>query len=149
MTPMTTNTGYWREDAAVPPENTCNACGPAIQDTLYATWSGLGGDLAWGNQKLACAWVSGCNWLYVDGDQQAKTWWEHYPAAGKPVWQADVKEVSLGGACKVHFYDDNLTSCDPYDTYDTLVGCFDSDCPNPVPDTCDNSVGAAVTVSSS
>jgi len=117
------------------PDNTCNACDPAIPDTLYATWSSLAGDWAAANGKTALTWVSTCVWQAVVGSVTVSVW--YYGGT----WGAD---VSTGGFCTLR-RDGPNTACAPEGTYSSEIDCSDVACTDH--DSCEDSSGATCVVS--
>ncbi len=117
--------------------NDCNECDPPIPDTLYVTWSGLGGALSGANGKTELTWLSGCLWVKTVGGLNIYITWTG------AVWYAYVVVEALA-SCWLYYEatPPNTDSCDPRDTYDSRVGCSDGDCSG----MCAASIGAVAVV---
>jgi len=116
--------------------NTCNTCDPPIPDTLYVTFSGLGGDFAtYNNNTYTLTWSSGCEWTGSPGGG----------ATLSLTWVTSAWDIQLGIDIDCYFdMDGPTTSCNPAGGY-TLDGCGAGDCVST--SSCTSSTGATATVS--
>ena len=126
------------------PANDCNSCDPAIPDTLYVTYAGLGGDLAAYNGKHTIAWTSTCAWTKIISASPS-IYTQLYDFGSH--WRI---MLSLYGTGNIWWDDDGNQPCAPRSATFTLTDCVASagggwnD-----PDTCTTSASATAVVSTS
>ena len=133
------------EHTWVPGQNTCNACSPALPDTMYVTGSGFAGNFAracWGdsafNGTMQVDWRFGCDWAWGCPGRQA--WIElDWNKFGTAKWG-----ITLGQkiGCSIKF-EGPATPCDPFGLY-TYYGCVGWACS--MGDSCVDSEDASVSV---
>ena len=125
------------------PDNSCNSCVPSIPDTLYVTFSGLGGDLAVHNGKKELSWAMGCSWVWFDGARMKMLLeWDRY--VSPDVWYIYCNEWSIADTTCIKEWTLSEPVCNPTGNYVEFV-CADTDCSDP--NTCNDSAGATCVVS--
>lgn len=132
------------------PENECNPCWPAIQDTLYVTLANQVGDLAAYNGKHEVTWRTGCVWYVCYGeegfmaDESVVLYWRVDPTHIWQVYCVHKNPPGPGGDCIKGWRGQDGQACDPDGAYAedscNAAGCDD-------PDTCTGSAGATCVVS--
>jgi hypothetical protein len=137
------------EELAPPAQNTCHDCDPPIPDTLYVTFTGLGGDLSAYNGTHELTWDHDCIWIkYFPDSSFINLYWATF-------WIADNWYVCLlinpgFTECQKDWGIDRLqvpgNPCDPRGSYAEM------DCSHPfagddLNQTCEKSIGATCTVS--
>lgn len=130
-------TGHMVYDCGV--QNACNACDPPIPDTLYVTFSGLGGSFASWNGKHALDWSTGCAW-YGSGNGPP----DLIHSAG--IWTVNCYG-GPGASCYKTWTKADAGGCTPEGGSYAESGCLSGGCPDVT--SCANSAGATCVVSTS
>lgn len=131
-----------------PPVNTCNSCSPPIPDTLYVSFTDVGGTFAAYNGKHTIAWVSGCAWRKLLG-----TWGvielmydeggHSYGGPPGTYWYCLLWNKSIFAPCMIVFCG-STGACSVTASY-TQCHCYDGYCADTA--SCENSVNATCVVS--
>ena len=104
------------------PDNTCNSCSPPIPDTLYVTFSGLGGTFAAWNGKHAVPWSGHCSWQDREIGYDVSVNYNTAHCPGK--WRVWLSPALPG--CQI-VWCGTVALCDPTGTY-SFSTCADYGC---------------------
>ncbi len=127
--------GHLVNDCEPPPDNSCNDCDPAIPDTLFVTFSGLGGDWSIYNGKRTLEWSQACGW------QDSVLGLVITLGYFVTVWRVQIADKS---SCNIH-WDKMDAGCTPAGVYSTGPFCIDGGCDDT--GSCAASAGATCVVS--
>ncbi len=139
--------------------NTCGSCDPPMPDTLYVTWGGLTGSLAFGNGTWAVQWLGDegnslsqpfllCRWQAIIGQVSGRDYLMDVRSPGdsseSAMWICLAQILPGAQPCAKSKKTAVVEPCDPDQTY-TNHECFPGGCPGTT--VCAAMVGATVTVS--
>ncbi len=116
----------------------CNACDPAIPDTLHVTLCGLAGDLAPYNGDHTLTYVSYCLWRLELEDA-----WIELAYSGAS-WIVTLN-VTRGTSCRKRWIQGDIPGCTPQSAFYVELDCLDDTCADH--ESCEDSIGATCEVS--
>ena len=134
--PTTTTTAAPTTTTTTPGD--CNACDPAIPDTLHVTLCALEGDFAPYNGDHTLAYTSYCLWR-VD---LVGAWIELSYAGAS--WTVTLN-VTRGTSCRKRWILGDIPGCTPQSAFYVELDCLDHTCEDN--ESCDDSIGATCEVS--